>query len=124
MHNLRHLVLFKPNPVIQLLHVCINYNYFEFANLVFQQVQETAFSPTIANVFMSVMLRKFLTTQTHQPLMLKRSIDDLFILWQHGETLLTDFLTKLNQFHPNLRFKYSYTTNQAADFLHLQKRTF
>ena len=45
----QHLLLFEPNPIIQLLHLCVNHSYFEFASLVSQQIQGTsvgaAFSP-------------------------------------------------------------------------------
>ena len=122
MHNLRHYLLFDPNMIIQLLHVCINSNFFKFGDLIFQQVQGTAmgaaFSPTIANIFMSVVLNKFLATQQHQPLLIKRYIDDLLILWQHGETSLQQFLAALNTFHPNLKFKFSYS-KRTTDFLDL-----
>ena len=65
------LLIFDPNLVIQLLHININYNYFQFADMHFQQIQGTAmgavFSPTIANIFMSVILRRFLSTQKISP---------------------------------------------------------
>ena len=54
----RHLILTNPNLIIRLLHMNVNYNYFQFAGLCFQQIQGTAmgaaFSPTIANIFMSI----------------------------------------------------------------------
>ena len=77
-----------------------------------------AFSPTLANIFMSVILRRFLATQTSHPLLLKRYIDDVFILWQHGEASLVTFLSNINNIHPNIRFKYEYF-NQSSAFLDL-----
>ncbi len=72
MHIYRHLIILDPNLIIRLLHTNINYNYFEFAGLIFQQIMGTAMgtalSPTIANIFMSVILSKFLHTQRSQPL--------------------------------------------------------
>ena len=63
----RHLLLFDPNLIVQLLHTNINHNYFEFASLIFQQIRGTAmgaaFSPTVANIYMSVVVRRFLRTQ-------------------------------------------------------------
>ena len=57
LHSQRHLLLFDPNLIIRLLHINVNHNYFEFATLIFQQItgtaMGTAFSPTIANIFMS-----------------------------------------------------------------------
>ena len=49
-------------------HININYNYFELIKIYFQQIQGTAmgaaFSPSLANIFMSVILRRFLNTKT------------------------------------------------------------
>ena len=118
MHTYRHLLLFEPNLIIQLLQLCINFNYFEFASLYFQKIQGTAmgaaFSPTIANIFLSVIFRKFLKTQSLQPLLLKRFIDDMFLVWNHGEASLVTFLTQLNNVHPKLHFKYSYSTQETV----------
>ncbi len=65
------LLIFDPNLIIRLLHVNVNYNYFDFAGLTFHQVHGTAmgtaFSPTVANIFMSAIIRRFLNTQTDQP---------------------------------------------------------
>ena len=89
LHSRRHLLLLDPNLIIQLLHINVNYNYFEFATLIFQQITGTAmgaaFSPTIANIFMSVVLRRFLRTQLHHPLLLKRYIDDILIIWTKSQ---------------------------------------
>ena len=72
MHKHRQLMLFDPNLIIQLLQTNVNYNYFQFADLTFQQIHGTAmgaaFSPTVANIYMSVILRNFLNTQQQQPL--------------------------------------------------------
>ena len=101
MQKKRHLLRINLNLIIRLLHVFVNYNYFQFSNIFFQQTHGTAaFSPTIANIFMSVKLKKFPTTQPDQTLLLARYIDDIFI----NEETLDQFLIALNQFHPNLKF--------------------
>lgn len=82
-------LLFDPNLIIQLLQICINYNYFEFSSFIFQQTTGTAmgaaFSLTIANIFMSVTLRRF------QHLLLKRFIDDILIIWTKPQEDLEQF---------------------------------
>jgi hypothetical protein len=122
LHSQRHLLLFDPNLIIQLLHINVNYNYFEFATLIFQQITGTAmgaaFSPTIANIFMSVILRRFLRTQQHHPLLLKRYIDDILIIWTKSQEQLNTFLTELNNFHPNLHYTHEHST-ESTDFLDL-----
>ena len=119
MYKHRDLLIFDPNLIIRLLHININFNYFEFINIIFQQIQGTAmgaaFSPTIANIFMSIFLQRFLQTQKNKPLLLRRYIDDIFLIWpkQHN---LTTFINELNSFHPNLQFTYS-NSETSADFL-------
>ena len=78
----------------------------------------TAFSPTIANIFMSVCIRKFLTTQKIKPLLLKRYIDDIFLIWTDTMETLQTFLDSLNNFHPSLQFTYT-ISQDSTDFLDL-----
>ena len=118
----RHLLQFDPNMIIQLLHTNINHNYYEFASLIFQQIKGTAmgaaFSPTIANIYMSVTIRRFLRTQTKQPLLLSRCIDDIFLIWEDTEEDLKQFLYDLNNFNPSLHYTHHYSSS-SVDFLDL-----
>ena len=66
-----------------------------------------AFSPTIANIYMSVIIR-FLRTQTQQSLLLSRYIDDIFLVWTSTEEDLIQFLTDINTFNPALRYTHHY----------------
>lgn len=122
MHKQRHLMLLEPNFLTRLLHLNVNYNYFEFGTLTFQQIHGTAmgaaFSPTIANIYMSIFLKKFLMTQQYKPLLLKRYIDDILILWTDTEEKLQQFLKSLNEFHPTLNFTFNYSKT-STDFLDL-----
>ena len=117
----RHLILADPNLIIQTLQVNVNYNYFSFAGLFFQQTHGTAmgaaFSPTIANIFMSVTLHRFLKSQQTKPILLSRYVDDMFMIWPKKETIHT-FLSELNNFHPNLRFTHT-LSETTTDFLDL-----
>lgn len=72
--------------IIKMVHIHINHNYFNFADLTFQRTQGTAmgaaFSPSIANI-MSVIIRKFLA---HNPCYMY--IDDIFILFTNNKDCL------------------------------------
>ena len=61
LHAHRLLLAFDPNLIIKLLHVNINNTYFTFRNQNFQQINGTAmgapFSPTVANIYMSIILK-------------------------------------------------------------------
>lgn len=119
MFKKRHLIL--PNLIIRLLHINVNYNYFTFAGFLFQQTHGTAmgaaFSPTIANIFLSVTLGKFLKTQPCQPLLFSRYIDDIFMVCPNKDTV-DQLLSSLNCFHPNLHFTHT-SSQTSADYLDL-----
>lgn len=110
MNNHVHLMAFDPNLIIRLLQINMNYNYFNFSNLTFQQISGTAmgaaFSPTIANIYMSTIARDFIQTQTIKPLTFARYIDDIFMIWTDTHDTLNNFLTNLNSFHTNLSFTH------------------
>ncbi len=72
-----------------------------------------SFSPTIANIFLSITLNKFLATQPLKPLLLKRYIDDIFVIWPHSSEELNTFLTALNTFHSSLHFTSSYSQTET-----------
>ena len=61
MKKYQDLIIHDPNLVLRLLNINMSNNYFQFGNSVFLQTKGTAmgaaFSPTVANIFMSVFLR-------------------------------------------------------------------
>ena len=122
LHTHRHLLPCNPNLIIRLLHTNINNTFFTFGHLTFQQIKGTAmgapFSPTVANIFMSIILKDFLKTQPIQPLLITRYIDDIFMIWTQPTTDLTAFLANLNKFHPSLHFTHEHSSN-TIDFLDL-----
>ena len=115
-----HLLPFNPNLIIRLLHTNIN---FTFADYIFQQIKGTAmgaaFSPTIANIYMSSLIRNFLATQTTTPLIFKRYIDDIFLIWNDTQTTLNRFLSNLNYFHHSLKFTHEHS-ELSINFLDLK----
>ena len=51
---------------------------------------------------------KFLETQSLQPLIWLRYIDDVFFIWTHGEEKLQLFLTDLNNYNTHIKFTYEF----------------
>ena len=121
-HTRSYLCIYDPNLITRLLHININHNYFALGEHFFQQIKGTAmgaaFSPTIANIFLSSIIHSFLQTQPIKPLLLARYIDDIFIVWTNSTKSLISFLQDLNSFHPNLRFSHEYSET-SIDFLDL-----
>ena len=48
-----------------------------------------------------------------------RYIDDIFMIWQHGEDELKLFLEKLNNFHPSIKFTCEYS-HEKVNYLDVQ----
>ena len=100
----------------------MNNTYFTFGGLTFQQISGTAmgapFSPTIANIYMSVILSKYLKLKRTAPLLVKRYIDDIFLIWTDSIDNLHTFLKELNSFHSCLRFTHQLSSG-SIDFLDL-----
>ena len=74
------------------------------------------FSPTMANIYMSIFLKNFLQTQPSKPYLLKRYIDDILIIWTGTVVQLQQFLQDLNKFNPNLKFTHQQSAS-TIDFL-------
>ena len=116
----QHLLLFDPHVIIKLL--AIN-NYFEFGGHTFHQTTGIAmgasFSPTVANIYMSTLFQKFSVTQKEKPLLLKRYIDDIFIIWPEKANF-TQYYQSLNSYHTNIKF----TTTISVTYLDLKGKQF
>ena len=48
----------------------------------------------------------FLRTQSHQPMVCFRYIDDIFFVWAHGKEKPEEFMADFNAFNPNIQFTY------------------
>ena len=98
-------------------------NYFEFNGRIKQQLSGTAigtkFAPPYACIFMDKLETNFLKTQTLQLLVWFRYIDDVFLLWTHGEGNLKRFLEELNNYDPNIKFTHEYSKKEIP-FLDLK----
>ena len=60
----------------------------------------------------------FLRTQSHQPMVWFRYIDDIFFIWTHGEEKLEEFMADFNAFNPNIQFTYE-SSKKSIAFLDL-----
>ena len=87
-------------------------NYFDFNGQVKQKISGAAigtkFAPIYTCIFMDDIESKFLETQSLQPLIWFRYIDDVFFMWTHGEEKLQLVLTDLNNYNPLIKFTYEF----------------
>ena len=68
----------------------------------------TRMAPSYANLLMASLEKQLLETspQQIQPLFWKCYINNIFMIWQHNNTELTNFLQHINSFHPTIKFQY------------------
>ena len=104
--------------VCDLINIILTNNNFEFNGNFFLQKHGTAMgtrmAPPYANIFMGVLETNALDKATHKPLVWWRFIDDIFMIWTHGQDKLTDFIDTLNNTHPTIKF----TTEQSKKSIH------
>ena len=66
----------------------------------------TAAAPNYANLFMDRFETKALANWPLKPLLWLRFIDDIWMVWTHGEDNLNEFITYLNSIHPTIKFTH------------------
>ena len=108
--------------LIEMASFVLKNNFFEFNDVVMQQISGTAigtkFGPPYACIFMDQIENEFLKTQSLQPLVWLRYIDDIFFIWTHGGESLELFMNDLNGYHKNLKFTYE-NDKESVIFLDL-----
>ena len=89
-------------------NLVLKHNYFEFNGQIFLQQQGTAMgmriAPNYAIIFMHKIETKLLQKSPLQPTFFKRFIDDIFLIWPHGEEQLQKFLEMINTHHKMIKF--------------------
>ena len=94
--------------VQELLPHILKKNYFQFNNEEYLQTSGTAMgtrcAPNYAIIFMAELEEDFLHQQPKKPVIWKRFIDDIFLVWTHTNQELEVFMEKLNNFHPTIKF--------------------
>ena len=56
---------------------------------------------------------KILNSLVKKPLFWWRYIDNIFMIWQHGEEKLKEFLKILNSCHPTIKFTAEYSLDKV-----------
>jgi len=94
--------------IIQLLDCVLKMNNFDFNGKHYLQVGGTAMgtkvAPSLANLFMAYFEDKFVYTYPFQPTIWLRYIDDIFLIWEHGNEKFEVFLNHLNTCHQTIKF--------------------
>ena len=111
------------DSILELAECVLKNNIFEHNSKTFKQKQGTAIgtkmAPPYAILFMADLEEQFLDNSPFKPFVWWRYIDDIFMIWQHGEAELQEFLTKLNSCHPTIKFTAEYSP-EKINFLDVQ----
>ena len=102
--------------LLELASCVLKNNYFEHNGEIFKQKRGTAIgtkmAPSYAILFMDMLERDLLENSLLKPSVWWRYIDDVFLLWEHGEESLKEFLTYLNAKHPSIKFTADYSSTE------------
>ena len=109
---------FKRNPLkyrILLNH----FERFDWLNAITRfDIRKGVRLPSYVNIFMADLENKLLDNSPNnlQPLIWKRYIDDIFVVWTHGEESLHTFINHLNTSHPTIHCKQGVIYSQALRY--------
>lgn len=105
---------------LRLIHFILTKNHFTFMGKHYLQLFGTAMGtkigPNYAIIFMAVLEEAFLKSRDLKPSIWLRFIDDIFMIWEHGQEALLEFLTELNSFHNHIKFTWEISPT-SVDFL-------
>ena len=98
------------NEVRNLLQFVLSHNYFKFGHQVYHRIDGVAMgnnlAPPFAIIFMYTIETRLLRTAEIKPLVYKRYIDDILILWTYGRERLLQFVQLFNSYHRSIKFTY------------------
>ena len=109
--------------LVELTQLVLKNNFFEFNGEFFPQVRGTAIgtkcAPSYAILFLAALEQRPLDHHVEKPWLWWRYIDDVFLVWTHGEEKLLEFIDFLNSAHRSIKFTAEYS-KETIHFLDVQ----
>ena len=106
--------------IMELLELSLKANDFEFDNKLFLQISGTAmgqkYAPHYADIYMAEFEKEALAKCDFKPDCYYRYLDDIFIIWPHGQEAFNTFLAAFNSHRPSIKFKAEISSN-SVNFL-------
>ena len=107
----------KVNSFCHLMEVVLTHNNFVFGDDHFLQTSGTSMgtkmAPSYACLFMGLLEQQLTSSYPKSPLMWIRYIDDIFLIWTHGQEELDRFLEMCNNFHHSIKFTSESSTTEV-----------
>ena len=98
------------NDIPILIDFILTHNRFKFNNDHYLQIKGTSMgikmTPAYVNIFMDAIETSFLSSSPLKPSIYYRYIDDIFLIWPHGNDSLTHFLEHANNIHQKIKFTH------------------
>lgn len=86
--------------ILEAAEFVLTHNYFRFEDDHFLQVKGTAmgtrFAPSYANLYMAALEQDFLASRLQKPVIWRRFLDDIFVVWEHGPSALQEMMEDLD----------------------------
>ena len=96
------------NVIPILIDFILTHNLFKFNNDHYLQIKGkamgTKMAPAFAIILMDAIETSFHSSSPLKPIIYCRYIDDIFLIWPHGNDSLTHFLQHANDIHQNIKF--------------------
>lgn len=73
----------------------------------------TCMAPSYANIFMGILETDIIEKFPIKPYLWLRYIDDIFMIWTHGQQKLNEFIEHINSFHPTIKFTANSSVKQV-----------
>ncbi len=108
------------DSLVELADLVLKNNYFEFNNAFYRQLRGTAIgtkcAPPYAILFLAELENRLLQHAVDKPMLCWRYIDNIFLVWQHGEDKLLEFVSYLNSAHSSIKFTAEWSKS-SVNFL-------
>ena len=116
--DLEDRTILSVTDICHLTELCLISMNFRYNEKFFEHTtMGSSLSPVVANIFMEDFEQTILTTANHQQKLWLRYVDDTFVLWQHGDKHLPEFLQHLNGLHNRTLFTMKKEDHHKLPFL-------
>ena len=108
------------NTLVELADIVLKNNYSQFLDKTFKQKQGTAigtkFAPPYSILFIADLKQRLLSYVDVKLHIWWRYIDEMYLIWEHGEEYLKLFLEKINKIYPTIKFTVDWSYS-SVNFL-------
>eukprot|EP00061_Rhincodon_typus_P007088 g28405.t1 len=102
-----------PYAILQLIRFILSHNIFTFIQT-HGRAMGIRFAPQYTNIFVYSFAQDVFAAQSLRPTLYTRHIEDIFILWTHGEESLKQLHSNISKFHPTTKVILDYSLESIS----------